>query len=102
MLDYPTHEMVASGSRQPHAPDYPNPIPGTELNFPRITRLEREVARARDVSRPLRPDPVSPSEPAAHPVAAQECIEHDPPSRIRSFDCDRRPVHVQPGARRPC
>jgi len=70
MLDYPTREMVASGNRQPHAPDYPNPIPGTDLDFPRTRRLERDVARACNAR--LRPDPVFPSEPAAHPVAAQE------------------------------
>jgi hypothetical protein len=70
VLDYPTGEMVASGSRQPHVPHYPNPLPVTDPCFPRTRRLERAVDC--NVSRTLRPDPVFPSEPAAHPVAAQE------------------------------
>jgi hypothetical protein len=40
MLDYSASEMVASGSSQPHAPDYPNDTPGTDLGFVRNKPLE--------------------------------------------------------------
>jgi hypothetical protein len=40
MLDYPASEMVPSGSSQPHAPDYPNDTPGTDLGFVRNKPLE--------------------------------------------------------------
>ena len=40
MLDRPACEMVASGSTQPHAPDYPNHTTGTDLDFLRNKPLE--------------------------------------------------------------
>jgi RNA repair, ligase-Pnkp-associating, region of Hen1 len=43
MLDYPACEMVASGSRQPHAADYPNHAPGTDLGCQRNKPLEATI-----------------------------------------------------------
>jgi hypothetical protein len=43
MLDRPACEMVASGSTQPHAPDYPNHTTGTDLDFLRNKPLEATI-----------------------------------------------------------